>query len=499
MKHSIYSIVFVILSALTLSSCDDFLNMQPGNSGNAEDAIATPGDAKVVINGIMSSMTSSDYYGRNFFMYGDAKGGDLTIYSAGRGLDGLYSFNHSATSGSFSGFWTTGYNCIMQINNLLENIEKLEAAGTTGFDSYKGQALTLRALVYFDLVRLYGLPYNYDKTSYGVPITTSTLDSDAQPTRSTVEENYKQILADLEAGQTLLASDKSLQKGYIGYYANIAIQARVKLYMEDYDSALSAAEEIIKSTKYKSYSPSEWVASWSTQFGSESIFELGIYPNESDLGTSSLGFYLMQYKQRSGASGYFLASNYYLNRLNEDATDVRWGVMDNDEYWYDNKVERKGACYKYMGGIIQSDKTFPGDGKETETAINIKIIRLSEIYLIAAEAALHATTPDRDLAANYLNEIRKRAPKLTPATATTITDDMILEERSKELFCEGQRFFDMIRMNKTIEFNDDFQDVPVSKRTKTIDRTFGKIVLPISQDEINANPALKDQQNTAYK
>ena len=114
-------------------------------------------------------------------------------------------------------------------------------------------------------------------------------------------------------------------------------------------------------------------------------------------------------------------------RLNEDETDVRWGGMDNDEYWYDNKVERKGACYKYMGGIIQSDQTFPGDGKETETAVNIKIIRLSEIYLIAAEAALHATTPDRDLAASYLNEIRKRAPKLALATAATITDDMILE------------------------------------------------------------------------
>ena len=76
---------------------------------------------------------------------------------------------------------------------------------------------------------------------------------------------------------------------------------------------------------------------------------------------------------------------------------------------------------------------------------------------------------------------------------------MILDERSKELFAEGQRFFDMMRMNKTIEFNDDFQSVPVSHREKTIDRTFGKIVLPISQDEINANPALKEQQNEGYK
>jgi starch-binding outer membrane protein, SusD/RagB family len=498
MKHIINSITFVIFSTLLFSSCDSFLDMQPSDSGNAKSAIATPADAKVVINGIMSAMTSSNYYGRNFLMYGDAKGGDLTIYSAGRGLDNLYSFNHTATSGNYSGFWTTGYYCILQINNLLENISKLEATGSTGFSFYKGQALTLRALIYFDLVRLYGMPYNLNKASYGVPLALKTLDSNAQLNRATVEENYKQILADLTAGKALLATDKSLQNGYIGYYANAAIDARVKLYMENYDGALTDALEIINDKKYTLYTPATWVNSWKTQFGSESIFELGIYPNESDLGTSSLGYYLMQYNQVKGAMGYFLASNYYLTRLSEDASDVRWGIMDNDEYWVNTKNVRKGACYKYMGGLI-SNGSFPGDGKATATAVNIKIIRLSEIYLIAAEAALHASTPDAAAAANYLNQIRQRAPNLTPATASTITDDMILNERSKELFGEGQRFFDLIRKNKTITFNDDFQSVPVSTRTKSIDRTFGKIVLPIAQSEINANPALKDQQNEAYK
>ena len=498
MKHIIYAIVFVVIGAFSLTSCDDFLNMQPTNSGNASGAIATPADAKVALNGIMSSMTSSSYYGRNFFMYGDAKGGDLTIYSAGRGLDGLYSFSHTPTSGSYSGFWTVGYYCIMQINNLLENINRLQEAGTAGLDFYEGQALTLRALIYFDLVRLYGLPYNYNKTSYGVPLAVTTLNSDAQLTRATVEENYDQILEDLAAGKTLLASDKSVQKGYIGYYANLAIEARVKLYMENYDGALTAAKEIINDNKYQLYTPSAWVNSWSSEFGSESIFELGIYPAESDFGTSSLGFYLMRIAQVTGASGYFYASDYYLNRLGEDPEDVRWGIMDEDEYWYNTQISRKGACYKYMGGLIRSDGTFPGDGKESQTAVNIKVIRLSEIYLIAAEAALNASTPDKEAAASYLNEIRKRAPNLPPATAATITDEMILDERSKELFAEGQRFFDMIRKNKIIEFNDDFQDIPVSTRNKTIDRTFYKIVLPISQDEINVNPAIGDQQNSGY-
>ena len=53
--------------------------------------------------------------------------------------------------------------------------------------------------------------------------------------------------------------------------------------------------------------------------------------------------------------------------------------------------------------------------------------------------------------------------------------------------------------NCTIVFNDDFQDVPVTRRAKTIDRTFGGIVLPIPQDEINANAAIADQQNEYYK
>ena len=157
------------------------------------------------------------------------------------------------------------------------------------------------------------------------------------------------------------------------------------------------------------------------------------------------------------------------------------------------------ATVGYAANALGST-TLAGDGKATNTAVNIKIIRLSEIYLIAAEAALHSTKQEAgaDAAAGYLNEIRRRSPRLAPATAATITDDMILDERSKELFGEGQRFFDMMRMGRTIEFNDDFQDIPVSHRGKTIDRTFEKIVLPISQDEINANPALENQQNPGY-
>lgn len=78
-------------------------------------------------------------------------------------------------------------------------------------------------------------------------------------------------------------------------------------------------------------------------YGSESIFEIGI-DTQSDLQQTSLGYYYMRAAQKKNAMGWFLASDYFLNRLAQDDTDVRWGVMDNDESWSDTKVERKGPA-----------------------------------------------------------------------------------------------------------------------------------------------------------
>jgi hypothetical protein len=162
----------------------------------------------------------------------------------------------------------------------------------------------------------------------------------------------------------------------------------------------------------------------------------------------------------------------------------------NDDELSTSANPRKGALYKYSGSI-----SLAGDGKSTATAVNLKLIRLSEIYLIAAEAAVSTNALK---AATYLNAIRKRAPNLVPATAATVTVDMILDERSKELFGEGQRFFDMMRLNKSITFNDEIIGISVATRPKTIDRTFYKTLLPISQAEINANPGIQAQQNPQY-
>lgn len=480
-------ILLALFCIIAFSSCEDFLDKKPTNSGDAATSIQTAADAQVMINGIMSKMTSSNYLGRNMFLYADTKGGDLTIKSQGRGMDGLYTFNHAANSGSYSGFWTTGYNIILQLNNLLDNIERIEQTETNeNFDDAKGQCLTLRAMLYFDLVRLYGKPYNYNKDAWGVPDITEVLDASDKKLRATVAQNYATIVKDLQDAERIIGTSKN--NGYINYYGNKALQARVYLSMDDFDNALLAAQEVMKGP-YTLYSPDKWVESWSSQFGSESIFELAMLDNEGDLGTASLGGYYARQGDYGTVLGYFMASDYFMTRLGEDPDDIRWGIMTSDE----TSDTRLGCCYKYLGSV---DKD--GDGKASASAVNIKVIRLSEIYLIAAEAALRKGSPDKTAAKDYLNEIRKRSPNLALANENTITLDMILDEKSKELYGEGHRFFDMIRCNKQIEFNDEFPGIEPPRRPKIIDRTFNLAVLPIFEAEMNANPGIKDQQNPGY-
>ena len=100
----------------------------------------------------------------------------------------------------------------------------------------------------------------------------------------------------------------------------------------------------------------------------------------------------MRLGKKNGAMGWFMASDYFLNRLAADPDDVRWSVMEKDEIAEDNDIDRKGSCVKYS----------LGDKEGTTTAVNVKVIRLSEVYLIAAEAALLKSAPEKAAAAEYL-------------------------------------------------------------------------------------------------
>ena len=484
------AIILSFFCALTFVSCEGFLDIAPSNQADSSTCITSESDAQVMLNGLLRKMTSSSYYGQNFMLFGDARGGDFTIYTAGYTGSNMYYFAHTKTSNTYSGIWSQVYNCLLQANNIIKNIEAMRDNGnsSSGLDDILGQAYTARALMHFDLVRVYGQPYNMNKGAAGIAIVTEPVDAGAQLQRNTVEEVYTQIVADLTKAAPMLGKKKVL--GYINYYANQAILGKVYMYMDNYSAAAQAFANVIDSGVYSLYKPNEWVASWTKQNGAESVFELGIYPSEGDLGGSAYGI-LFRRKNHGNSSAYgcFSASEYW-HAIMDDA-DVRWGVMDYDHmYGEEERSNWPVCCYKYSGS-----PSLAGDGKSTSTAVNVKVVRLSEVYLLAAEANLQ--TGNKAKAAELLNAIAVRNPN-SKVWGTEVTADDIFNEYRRELLGEGKLFFEEMRQNRKVKFEDDAWGFGTSTtyRETTIDRTFFRAILPICQDEINTNPNI--QQNPGY-
>ncbi len=502
------SLILAFFVALT--SCSGFLDLEPSDSVEKSKAITSVNGANVALNGILRDMTALNYYGRRMVFYADMKGGDFLVPSGGRGDDALWSFNHESNNNAYTGYWNIMYDVILQANNIIENIDAgkvktMSTAEENTVKDIKGQVLFIRALAHFDLVRVYGYPYLKPgaPSTWGAAVVTRTLAYDETLKRNTVEETYKQVTDDLTAAIPLLKTAKN--NGYINAWAAKSLLARVYLYKGDWDDAYAMAKDVITNGGYTLYSNANWVSSWKSQFGTESILELVITPSQNDQGTSSPASFLCPKYYRSNNMAAAVASTTFLTALSEDMTDVRWGVMAIDEYGYvtpaTSTTPEKPALIPNRKGWI---KKYEGDGKSTTTATDIKVIRLSEIYLIGAEAALklQKTTPDLTNAVKWLNDIRKRSPGLAAATtADTDLEDKILNERRKELVAEGHRYFDQLRLGKTITFEEPlFGDptIPSTGRGTTVDWNFNKCVLPIGHDEILVNPNIKDQQNPGY-
>lgn len=499
MKNKIYNIIWGLSVILCITSCKGFLDLEPNNSIPSSGSIGNVAEAQTAMTGTYRAMVSSSYYGRDMFLYGDLKGGDMGLVSTAIGGDELFFFSHLATSGLYrNSFWNRISIVTLQVNNILERINSgnvfvENATDQKKLDHIKGQALAVRALCLFDFTRLYGYPYQKDAgAGLGAPIVTKVLEAKAQPTRSTVAECYAQVITDLKDAILLLKPEKV--NGQINKYAAEAILARVYLYKGDYENAYIQAKDVIESGGYIPYTTENWVKSWKVQHGTESIFELYMVPSESDLGLSSLGSYFAPRMQKPRNDlGSVMISDVFFTMFNGYPNDVRANLFALDEFGIKNTIpNRKGWLQKYEG-----------DGKSSTYATNNKVIRLSEVLLIGAEAALLKTNPDITNAVAWVNKVRQRDPSLSDLTTAASKQEVLAEierQRRIELMGEGHRYFDILRKGGIVTFIDGnkYPFVPAGGRGTTVDWNYNRCVLPISVDEINANPALKDQQNQGY-
>ena len=469
----------IVINALVgmffLSACEkDWLDIEPTTQVQTDKAITTAKDVEYALNGIYSAMQSSSYYGAQMTYYGDVTGEDMQARSATKRCAKYYLFEATKDK-SFSDLWSSPYYVIRLSNNILNAIDKVNFADELDKNDFRGQALTLRALALFDLTRVFGIPYTKDNgESLGAAIITKPMDVSYKPTRNTVAECYTQIIKDLTDAVPLLKTEKT--QGRVNRFAAMALLARAYLYKNDNTNALLTAENLIAESKtagYRLWTNAEYVAAWRQSFTSEVFFEI-VNTKTDGSGKESVGYL----HWRSGYDDIILSADFW-NLIRKDAADVRLSIINNYS-------STRKYLLKYVGNTATDATEDPRDA-------NIPIFRLSEVYLIAAEAAVKEG--DDTKASKYLNDIRLRAnPALTPVSG--ITHDQVLDERRKELVGEGHRMFDAIRNNRTINRAGSTHLSALTSETKSFNWDYYKIVLPIPKKEMDANTNMV--QNPVY-
>lgn len=491
--------------AASLSSCvNDWLDVAPSDGTDA--ALTSSSDLDAARTGMYKALKGNsslvDYYGQQFFVYGDVHAGDDYQYNNLGGSNRAsfyYDMNYQTASeftsstSSSNVAWKSPYIVIGRANRIIAAAEggalsdAAEAKAT--IDQYAAEAKVLRALAHFDLVRIYGKPYTEDQgASLGVPLVTEVLESNAKPARSTVAEVYTQVVKDLTEAISSNALATETKPGYVSVWGAKAILSRVYLNMGDYANALSVAEDIIKNSGAALWTRDQYFKAWdaSTPNESEFLFRLNVAGSTDNNDLNGIG----NLQQRDGYKE-MVATKKFVDMLTSDPKDVR------NDMFLPAKAEKEVAVYGTNKVFLNKLR---GQGGNLRNVTIVPIIRLSEVYLTAAECAFRNN--DKTKAVEYLNDLVKNRTTTVASLATVdnITLDRILIERRKELIGEGQRYFDALRNNETITRYTSEADKgwhkTLSKEAQSFNRDYFKAIAAIPQAEINANPNIK--QNTGY-
>ncbi len=462
--------VLIVSIAIFCSCKKSFLDREPYASLPTSESIKTVDDMEIAVNGAYSNLRSTNLYGRTVPLFADLLADNVYIsaVNSNRYLD-FFQVNYTVNNGNAQGIWETAYNTILNTNNVIGS----SLQGTPEIDQLRGEALAMRALMYFELVKHFAKPYTVDANGLGVPLIVS-YDPFKKPQRNTVSEVYAQIKTDLDNAIPLLTIPKS--SGYFSAYAAKALLARMHLFKGEWTSALEAAEDVINNSGYALLGPNQFFSYWSSNTartdGLETLFEV-VFDLVGNAGNDALAYFYDQ-----AGYGDALASRDFYNSY--AASDIRKGLI-------------VPTIHPDRGNIRVVNK-YPNSSQPDKD--EFKVIRLSEVYLIAAEAALQSG--DEGLALNYLNEIAfRRDPNFAgySSTGAALLDDILLERR-KELAFEGHRYWDLARNNRDVErinINNNYPGVPLIIETTNFRR-----ILPIPQSELDANPNIRSQQNTGY-
>lgn len=443
-KKIIYSVSMMLL--LINVACSNWLDVKPKTAVKEEELFSSEQGFKENLTGIYLLMTSSDLYGREL-LYGITDmlaqryepGGSTDIQEYKFADENWYKFPSTLNEKYVNSLWKNMYNVIANINNFLKYVDKNRGMIKTPgyYEMMKGEALGLRAFIYFDLLRLYGPIYSQHPDDKALPYRTEFNRDDK--TFSTAREVMELMKQDLKAAETLLANDpmymefpRTTSDQTIGWddflryrfkrmnlYAVKALMARVYQWEGDMGNAMKMAQEVIDAKDKEGNNYFELVADNASDriYSTELLFSLSI-DNFDDQVEKDFAI-------SPSTTVYYLADADRINDMfdvNVDGTnDMR--LREGQGFSFSAK---SGYCVKY------SQK-----GAFSSVLLNtVPLIRLSEMYYIMAEG-------EQDVAksAHWLSQVRAARGVDEVVYQQKDKEYNIMKEYRKEFYAEGQLWY----------------------------------------------------------
>lgn len=444
-------------------SCDSLLDIDPKDQIDGKDIFSSIDRLEKGVLGVYA-----DWYPEHTIRIASLMTDECRIGLQNSGVDALgqnlFRWTYTSSDDEILAPWENAYQVIGRVNYILRDIDKVPIKGAEEkekIETLRGELLAIRAYLHLDLYRIYGYSGVYDAQALAIPYITE-YDINKQPSRPTTEKFFEQLWKDLSDAENLQTSDS---KDRMGALSIEALHARAALYAAKYEEAEQYASKVIAKTSLAS--KADFTQIWLDKSDSEIIFKLK-RNNMSKIRPGDI-FYNINSDKILFAPSLKLMHSY------DENNDVRHSA------WYDSDDSLTES-----GDLSDTVIKYSGDSN-AQNRNDIKVFRVSEMYLIRAEA--YFQLGNNTSATNDLNTLRRA--RIEEYQDVTYTGEElyqeIFEERFKELPYEGHRFFDLRRLNYNIER--DVLDVDTTLKTLTSKALHYNIPLP--QSEVMANPNIR--------
>lgn len=487
MKH----IKYILFSALTaiLCSCNGFLEENPQNNLSVNDSFKTSDDMLAAVNGVYSAMQESNVY-PNWYIFAEIPSDNTRNQLSGSVTtqNEFDQFYIDTQNSQILAFWNATYKVISRANKVLDRIDGVDMDASLA-SRCKLECKFIRALMYFNLVRVYG----------GVPLVLHeiSISESYNYTRETSDNVYAQIIDDLqEAAQGLPSSYDSDEDGKATSGAAKALLGDVYMTLHRYTEAESILGEVVNSGRYALLENTpgslnidgyESIFSPTNHNSSEAVFEIQFQKGGYGEGSNFVNNYA---PENSGTNVVAVGSTGGNNIPEMDIYEAyEEGDLRRDASmslgYYDSRkngewVESRYIC-KYKDVPYQS-----GDASN-----NYPVIRYGDVILMYAEALNQNGKTAQ--ACNYLNMTRRRGfgyqtTVASPVDLSTTSKDefllMVEQERRVELAFENHRWFDLIRTGRAVEV----------MKSKGFHLNETNLICPIPQKQIDLNKNLTQNE-----